>query len=145
MPEAKMIFPEFTVSLFIAFLMTGIYMILTRKSGRRTGLIWLFLIIFLSVWAGGMWLKPFGPTMWGVHWLTFLIAGIVVILLFFIFIPRKPPRGRNETIDMLDQVEREKEIEEIAYITLSLFFWLLLAILIIAIVLRYTAGVNVLI
>jgi hypothetical protein len=117
-------------------------MFVTRGAGRRTGLIWLFLVIFLATWAGGIWLKPFGPTLWGTHWLAFLLVGLVVFLFLIIVIPRKAPRGRYETLDMLDRIEQEKELEEVAYITLSIFFWILLSVLVIAIILRYIIGVD---
>jgi hypothetical protein len=126
----------------IAVLMTGLYMLLTRGAGRRTGLIWLFLIILLTTWAGGIWLKPFGPTLWGTHWLSFLLVGAVVICIFII-IPGKGPRGRQETLDMLERVERAKELEQVAYVTLSIFFWILLSVLLSAIILRYVIGTNI--
>lgn len=69
--------------------------------------------------------------------------GIVVVLFLFILIPRKAPRGRHETLDMLESIEREKKLEEAAYITLIIFFWILLAVFGIAIILRYTIGVGV--
>ena len=137
-----MVVPEFSVSFIIAVVLTGLYMFLTRKAGRRTGLIWLFLFIFLGTWAGGIWLKPFGPTLWGIHWLAFLLVGLFMVLLLIIALPRRGPRGRHETLDMLDRIEREKELEEVTYITLSIFFWILLAVLVIVIVLRYTVGVR---
>jgi hypothetical protein len=137
-----MVLPEFSVSFIIAVLLTGLYMLVTRGAGRRAGLIWLFLIMFLATWAGGIWLKPLGPTLWGIHWLAFLLVGIIVVLFLFILTPQKAPRGRHETLEMLERIEREKELEEVAYITLSIFFWILLSVLLAAIILRYTIGVD---
>jgi hypothetical protein len=137
-----MVIPEFFASFIIAVILTGLYMLATREAGRRTGLIWLFLIIFLATWAGGIWLRPFGPTVWGIHWIVFLLAGFIIVLFLFIFIPRKAPRGRRETLDMLERIEEEKELEKVAYITLSMFFWILLSALVIAIILRYTIGIE---
>lgn len=137
-----MVIPEFLISFILAVLLTGLYMLVTLGAGRRTGLIWLFLTIFLATWAGGVWLKPFGPTLWGIHWLAFLLVGLVIVLFLVMVIPRKAPRGRQETLDMLERIEQEKELEEVAYITLSIFFWILLFVLAIAIVLRYIVGVD---
>ena len=137
-----MVIPELSLSFIIAVLLTGIYMLITRGAGRRTGLIWLFLIIFLCTWAGGVWLRPFGPMLWGIHWLVFLLVGVVILLLLIIAIPAKLPRGRLETLDMLERIEQEKELKEVAYITLSIFFWILLSVLVIAIILRYIIGVE---
>jgi hypothetical protein len=137
-----MVIPEFFASFIIAVLITGLYMFMTREAGQRTGLIWLFLIIFLAIWAGGIWLRPFGPMVWGIHWIVFLSVGLIIVLFLFILIPRKAPRGRQETLDMLDRIEEEKKLEKVAYITLSVFFWVLLSVLVIAIILHYTIGVN---
>jgi hypothetical protein len=137
-----MVIPEFFISFILAVLLAGLYMLVTRGAGRRTGLIWLFLIILLATWAGGVWLKPFGPTLWGIHWLPFILVGLVVFLFLIIVLPRKAPRGRQETLDMLERIEQEKELEEVAYITLSIFFWILLSVLLIAIILRYIIGVD---
>lgn len=137
-----MVLPEFSISFIIAVLVTGLYMFLTRKVGRRTGLSWLFLIIFLGIWAGGIWLKPFGPTLWGIHWPAFLLVGLFMVLLLIVYLPRRGPRGRLETLNMLDRIEGEKELQEVTYITLGIFFWLLLAVLVIVIILRYTLGVR---
>jgi Na+/H+ antiporter NhaD/arsenite permease-like protein len=137
-----MVIAEFLVSLTIALLLTGLYMLVTRGDRRRTGLIWLFLIIFLATWAGGTWLRPFGPGLWGVNWLAFLLVGLVIVLVLFIVIPRKVPQGRRETLDMLDRIEQEKELEQVTYVTLSIFLWVLLFLLVMAIILRYIVGVE---
>jgi hypothetical protein len=137
-----MVIPEFFVSFIIAVFLSGLYVLLTRGDNRRTGLIWLFLIIFLTTWAGGIWLRPFGPMLWGVHFLTFLLAGLVIVLFLVITVPRNVPRGRHETLDMLERIEQEKALEKMTYITLSLFFWILLSVLVIAIILHLIVGVN---
>ena len=137
-----MVFQEFAVSFILAVFFTGLYVLLTRGDVRRTGLIWLFLIIFLTTWAGGIWLRPFGPRLWGVHFLTFLLAGLTIVLFLVIAVPRRAPRGRRETLDMLERIEQEKALEKVTYLTLSLFFWILLAMLVIAIILHQIVGVN---
>jgi len=45
--------------------------------------------------------------------------------------------NRHETIDMLERIEREKKWDKFTYISLSAFFWILSALLITAIVVRY--------
>jgi len=136
-----MVVPEFSVSFILAVLMTGLYLFSTRKSERRTGVIWLFLMIFLATWAGGVWLKPFGPTLWGIHWLAFVLVSLVVVLFLFILIPEKAPRGRHETLEMLERIDREKKLKEATFLTLGVFFWILLVVLVTAIILRYSVGI----
>ncbi len=137
-----MIIPDLLISLILALLLTGLFMLTTRKAGWKKGSIWIFLIIFLITWAGGLWLKPFGPALWGIYWLPFLLTGLVVFLTLLIFSPPRPLRGRQETLDMLERAEQRKELEEVTYITFNLFFWILLLLLVAAIILRYVAGVN---
>lgn len=137
-----MVIPEFFVSFVIAVILTGLYVLVTRNSARRTGLIWLFLLIFLAIWAGGVWIRPFGPTLWGLHWLVFVLAGLLIGLLLIIILPGKPPEGRHETLNMLERVELEKELETLTYITLGISFWILIIGLVIAIILHHVIGVD---
>lgn len=56
-----MVFPEFVISLVITVIATGVFLLLVRKTGRRTGLLWLFLLVFLAVWAGEAGFVPSDP------------------------------------------------------------------------------------
>ena len=128
---------DLTAALAVAVILSALFALATRRGYRRTGLSWLFLIIFLATWLGGVWLKPFGPVLWGIHWLTFLLVGFFVALALLALTYRKPPRGREETLEMLERMEEQKVFEEATYFTLSIFFWALLAALVVAIVFRY--------
>jgi hypothetical protein len=57
-----MFIPEALIAAIVSLVLSGLFVLVTRRGGRRTGLLWLFLILFLASWAGGVWLKPFGPT-----------------------------------------------------------------------------------
>jgi hypothetical protein len=61
----------------------------------------------------------------------------VVVLLFALFAPLKAPRGRHETIDQLQEIARQKELQKVTYMTLGIVFWVVLVILIAAIAIRY--------
>lgn len=121
----------------ISLLLSGLFVLVTRNRSGKTGSLRLFLIIFLATWAGGIWLKPFGPSLWGIHWLGFLIAGLFVSIILVITTPNRAPKGRRETLDILEKVARNRELDQITYLTLGVFFWILLAFLIIAIISRY--------
>jgi Ca2+/Na+ antiporter len=134
-----MILKEFLVSLTVALLGCVVFALITRSDVRRTGFGWFLLIVLLATWAGGVWLRPFGP-MWGnIRWLQFLIAGLLVLLLFAFFAPLKAPRGRHETIDQLQAIAHQKEVQKVTYVTLGIVFWVVLVILIAAIAIRYVA------
>jgi hypothetical protein len=111
--------------------------LVTRSSVRRTGFGWFFLIVLIATWAGGVWLRPLGPSWGDIRWLQFLIAGLVVVLLFALFAPMKAPRGRHETLEQIEEIAREKELQKVTYVTLGVVFWVVLAILIVTIVIRY--------
>jgi len=128
---------ELLIAVGVSLILSALFVLATRRGGRRAGLVWLFLIIFLATWAGGVWLRPFGPTIWGIHWLAFVLAGLFVLGILAIAAPQRAPRGRHETLDMLERVARERELDQVTYLTLGTFFWILLVALIIAIIVRY--------
>ena len=132
-----MIVLELLFAFIIALVLSTLLMLIWRLEGKRTGFIWLFLTILLSSWAGGVWVRPFGPPLLGIHWFPFLSSGLIVALIFAVFAPQRPPKNRNETLKMLDRIRREKELKKATYFTLSSFFWGLLFLLIVSIIIRY--------
>ena len=132
-----MILLELIVALLVSLALSTFFTLATWKSEKRKGLIWLFLIIFFATWAGGLWMRPFGPTMWGVHWLSFLLVGVVVALILAASWVRPMPQGREGTIEMLEKMKEKREAEQVAWITLTIFFWILMIILLSAIVFNY--------
>jgi Ca2+/Na+ antiporter len=134
-----MILKEFLISLSVALLVCVLFALATRNSVRRTGFGWFFLFVLLATWAGGIWLRPFGPAWGEIRWLQFLIAGLLVVLLIALFAPFKAPWGRHETLDQLQAIARQKELQEVTYVTLGIVFWVVLVILIAAIAIRYIA------
>ena len=82
-------------------------------------------------------MKPFGPAVWGIHWLSFLLVGVVVALVLAVARPRPKPQGRQQTIEMLERMEQKREVEQAAWITLTIFFWVLVLTLLSAIIFRY--------
>jgi hypothetical protein len=79
------------------------------------------------IWAGGVWVTPVGPPIFGVYWLPFLLIGLFVVLLIAAGSTpeRRPPA---------ETVAREEE----AALGLSAFFWVLLLVLAIAIAAGYS-------
>lgn len=137
--ETGLLMTDFFVALLVALALGGLFVWGTRKEGRD-GLLWLFLLILLGTWAGGIWLRPFGPVLLGVHWLTFIAAGAIVVLLLTVTGPREArrrPQGRHDTLDMLEQIEEEKARRRVTYVTVGVVFWFLVAVLVTVILLRY--------
>jgi len=80
---------ELLIAISISLVLSALFVLVIQRGERRTGFFWLFVVVFLVTWAGGVWLRPFGPTLWGVCWLGFLLAGLFILLLLAIFIPEK--------------------------------------------------------
>jgi hypothetical protein len=61
-------FLEFIIiALTVALLLSALILTVIMGDGRQTSLLWIFLIAFLSTWAGGIWVRPFGPSFQGVY------------------------------------------------------------------------------
>ena len=77
-----------------------------------------------------MWLVPIGPPLWGVSWLGFLILGVVVAALLAASTPRR--QGLPVT------PEKGGTTEAVA-VTLGLFFYLAIFLLLLGVVAGYVA------
>jgi cbb3-type cytochrome oxidase subunit 1 len=86
----------------------------------------LFVVFFLAIWAGGVWVAPVGPTHFGVTWLPFLMIAILLAVLVVVL---APPGGRGHG----DERELEREVE----VGLGMFFWVLIGTLLAAILAGY--------
>lgn len=92
----------------------------------------LFFILFLATWAGGVWVRPVGPALWGVHWLGFLLAGLIIATVVAALTPKgRAPRWAGWPSS---QVASETQEERAAF---GVFLWLLLVVLTAAILARY--------
>ena len=131
------IIKEILVALIIAAVLSVTFALTTRSRGDRTGFIWFFLIILMGAWAGGIWLQPFGPAFREVRWIPFLAIGLIFAIFVTQFGSRKPPHGRHESLDKLEEIAQERKLEKITYVTLSAFFWVVLLTLLVAIFIRY--------
>jgi NADH:ubiquinone oxidoreductase subunit 6 (subunit J) len=103
------------------------------KTSTAVGVLFLFFILFLGTWAGGLWITPFGSPWLGVYWMPFLVAGIFVALL--VAATDQSSRrsyGGAET--------RTDHVEHAALATsFGLLFWILIMALAIAVIAGYSA------
>jgi hypothetical protein len=73
-------FTTFLIVLAIVLLVGALFVALGGR-GPWPGMIWFFLILFVATWALGAWVRPIGPRVWDVPWLSFLIVAVVIALL----------------------------------------------------------------
>jgi len=83
-----------------------------------------FLVLFLTVWAGGIWMVPLGPMHLGIYWLPFLL---VTVLVSIMTVALHPAHSQAEVVEVRREVMAG----------LGLFFWLLVGSLVACIALRY--------
>lgn len=127
---------EIVVSLILAFLVILGLIAFTGESGGRS--VWpIFVLFFLAIWAGGLWLTPVGPPLIGVYWMPFLFVAIFIAL----FWAAAPPSSRR-TRRMGEQSTPAQEEGTVATAAgLGLLFWVLLVGLAMAALVRYAPPV----
>ncbi len=129
---------DLLTALFVALLFTLLLSVaFWGARGLSSGIVALFVFVFLAVWAGGIWLAPVPGRMGYLYFFPFIAIGILVILLVAALKPRhwgyRPPQNRAEAI----QNAREEQEMGSAF---NLFFWVLIIGLIIAVIIRYLTG-----
>lgn len=124
-----MFFAGIGLALIIAFVLT----LIVGKGFKKFGyadLIGLFFLIFLATWAGGLWIEPAGPAMWGVSLTVFIVVGGLVALLVAASLPT--PRHRRHhpppTGGPIDEIHQESFV--------NVFFFIIILTLFAAIIYR---------
>ena len=124
----------FFAGLGLAFIIALILTLILGKGIKRYAfaeLLGFFFIVFLATWAGGLWIEPVGPAMWGVSLTVFVMVGTIVALIMAASLPT--PRHRKQhpppTGGAIDEIHQESFA--------SVFLWVTILTLVAAIVLRF--------
>jgi hypothetical protein len=128
-----MFWVHFFYAVLFAALLSIFFYAVFRTRGPWSSLLLLFLVIFLASWAGGLWLSPIGPGFRGTYWIPFLISGLIIALLLA---AAAPSRREETTVELVD-AEAQKREKKRVYMTLSIFFWIIVAALVAAIGIHY--------
>jgi hypothetical protein len=128
-----MFIADFLFALAVGLLLTALFGAVFRTRGPGAAWWTFLLIVFLAAWAGGLWVRPFGPPLFGVTWLPFLLMGLFFALLLAAAIPVRPPRTRAEAI-------AQARAEEATVTAIGVFFWILLIGLLVSILLGYVVS-----
>lgn len=129
---------EVFVALSSALIVSVLFGFAMRRRIPRTGFLGFFLILFFATWAGGIWIGPLGPPFRGIYWLPFVLVAVLVGFLLAALAPRQAPSGRIETLEMLEEIEQERKLQKLTYMSFGLFFWIALFGLITVIIVHYT-------
>lgn len=121
------------IALVLSLILTGVFGWRRRENDAFAGsLLFVFLMFFLFAWAGGVWMTPFGPVMWGAHWVAFLLVPLFIALLLAALIPPSRPRSRRRAV-----VQAEESAAADTATALGAFFWVLIIGLAIFILAHY--------
>ena len=133
---------DFAVAFLVAGTMTWI---LVGLAGWRTprapdaalwpSLVFVFAVGMVLIWAGGAWLTPFGPALFGAHWAPFVVVGVVFgLVLAATGAAQRPPRTGREN---QAQQEVDTQVDFAARSIFGVFFWILVAVVFSALLVRY--------
>ncbi len=131
---------ELVLSLLVALCLSALLGLLFPRPTPRSGRFWFFLLIFLAAWAGGLWMRPLGPELLGVHWLPFVLVGVLAALVAILTQAERPPQSREETIAMLERLAKERHLKKAADLSVDLLLRLLAVALLALVLLRYLRG-----
>jgi hypothetical protein len=127
-----MILLHFLFTIFFSALAILLFTTLFRTKGPWNNLVLFFIVIFLSTWAGGIWLYPFGPYLWGITWLPFMLVALFITVLLISVTPPK----EGTTVELVDQNKKEAEKKMIKK-SVSAFLVIIIIALVVAIIGRY--------
>jgi hypothetical protein len=124
---------SFLLFFLIAIVFASILFYGLKQSAGWGGFWGLLFILFLVAWAARLWILPAGPVFWGFAWIP---IGFVVFL-FVLLIAAAPKKDSHRTPpDDPEHDQTAKGLKGAAAI-FSIFFWILVVALILAIIIGY--------
>ncbi len=118
-------------SIMIALFFTAIFSYGFKNKGPWNNAWSFFLILFLAVWAGGIWITPFGPEWKNVAFAPLIVMGVFIATLLA---ATTPPEKRKV---ILEEKANIPNAYEKSILVIGVFFWILIILLIGAILLNY--------
>ncbi|MEW5894205.1 MAG: hypothetical protein AB1650_00360 [Candidatus Omnitrophota bacterium] len=122
-----MFFWDIIAAMATAVLLTAIFEGGSHRGGLGDGALLFFFIIFLTAWAGGLWITPFGPAFFGIYWFPFLFFSLVTALLMAGLLESKALRTNAGTVAKEGTGLESVKVNVVFYWTLIfiLVFWII--------------------
>ena len=89
-----MLIYEFFTAFAVSVFFTTVVFLLSRELLYHD-IIYLFLYLLLTIWAGGLWIRPFGPMIGNIFIAPYVVIGLIMALIFLVIGHQKPPVGRQ--------------------------------------------------
>ena len=121
---------QFIFAFFYSIIFALILSFLFKRHapGPFGGILYFFAIIFLFTLAIGAWVRPMGPRIFNVPWLSFLAIAFVIMLLIAELRPHK------ERMDLIKRKQAGEDVdEEVLEKEFSIIVWVIIAGLVAAI------------
>ncbi len=124
-------------SIVLSLIITFVFAVGFKNKGPW-GAIWaFFLLIFLAVWAGSIWVNPAGVEVWGYPIIPVAIIGVVCALI----ISATAPPDSRETIRHHEELGTNPK-KGLSMNSFSVYFWLVMVTLVLIIVFGYYVGMR---
>jgi hypothetical protein len=117
---------DLVFALAVGLIFAAIFSLVFRRTGPWASFFVFFAIIALAAWAGGVWLQPVGPPLFGVFWVPFLIFGFIFAILMAAAAPSSSYRSRRRAAE-----------DRAVIAAFDVFFIVLIGILVASIVVGY--------
>jgi magnesium-transporting ATPase (P-type) len=95
-----------------------------EKGATVAPLIVFFLVLFFAALAGGYWITPFGPMIWGIAWMPLVFIVLIVAILFAAPSPYERTRTKATEVQ-----QSATGLAAVGALTWIILFTLLIAIL----------------
>ena len=99
-------------------------------------LLFLFLLLLLPTWGGGIWLVPIGPAIFGVQVLNFLLMGLFVALIVGTLLAATNSPPPTQTADGV-RLPREAILAQQQRRAWNQFFWILAILMLMSLFFGY--------
>jgi hypothetical protein len=116
-----MILLDIAMALVVVAVCSAVVIAIVGRDGYAAGgwptAIVVFGMFFLVVWAGGVWLTPLGPDLFGgaAAWIPFVIIGFFGAL----FVAAVSPLRRPQTVHAVEEQAQAKEVARTTVIVIS--------------------------
>mgnify|MGYP001060040132 CR=1 FL=1 len=124
---------DFLFVLAIVLLIASVFGLGGSRYATGLDLVGFFLLLFFA-WALGGWFRPFGPALWGVFWLPYVVAALLIGLLLMAAVAASGARPAPRTPT---EAREEAEADHAVAATFGVFFWFFLVGTLVAIVANY--------